>query len=171
MTWMDGIVNILDRESLEVKNTIDMWKGVTQGWGITLDPKARLLYATDGSDKMTVINADTLVQINQFTVLNQDGSSQNGINELEFVDGYIWANIFYVNGMVKIDPKTGMIVEEVDFTELHDYEMEVVKAAGQLSGYDTGNNVCNGIAYDPAEKAFYVTGKRWNLMFKISLNM
>ena len=91
------------------------------------------------------------------------------INELEFVDGYIWANVFYYNGMVKIDPDSGYIVEKVHFSPLHAAEMSLVKELGQLRGYDYNNNVCNGIAYDPAEKAFYVTGKRWNMMFKIRL--
>ena len=48
------------------------------------------------------------------------------LNELEFVDGYIWSNVFYLNGMVKIDPSNGQVVEEVDFEELHDAEMEIV---------------------------------------------
>ena len=92
------------------------------------------------------------------------------LNELEFVDGYIWSNVFYLNGMVKIDPSNGQVVEEVDFEDLHDTEMEMVSQKNQLQGYDSNNNVCNGIAYDPSEKAFYVTGKRWNLMFKIRLD-
>ena len=52
--------------------------------------------------------------------------------------------------MVKIDPSNGHIVEVVDFEDLHDGEMEMVKKKNQLAGYDSGNNVCNGIAYDPA---------------------
>lgn len=60
MTWLDDVVNILERDTLEVRETMEMWQGVTQGWGITLDPEQRILYATDGSDKVTMINADTL---------------------------------------------------------------------------------------------------------------
>lgn len=92
------------------------------------------------------------------------------INELEFVDGYIWANVFYFNGMIKIDPDSGHIIDVVDFDLLHDAEIKLVKQKGEYAGYDHNNNVCNGIAYDEAEKAFYVTGKRWNMMFKIKLN-
>ena len=69
--------------------------------------------------------------------------------------------------MFKIDPKSGKVVDEIDFEILHDAEMKMVKELGQSAGYDHGNNVCNGIAYHPAEDAFYVTGKRWNLLFKI----
>ena len=83
------------------------------------------------------------------------------------MDGYIWANVFYMNGMVQIDPSSGFIVDMVDFTPLHDAEMAFVSKENGMRGYDYGNNVCNGIAFDPEENAFYVTGKRWNMMFKI----
>ena len=147
-----------------------MWAGVKQGWGITLDDANRILYVTDGSDTVTRVNADTLEQMSQFKVKKANGQHQKLLNELEFVDGYIWANVFYFNGMIKIDPNSGLIVKTVDFAPLHDAEMNLVKEKRQLVGYDHGNNVCNGIAYDPAEDAFYVTGKRWNMMFKIKLD-
>ena len=98
-----------------------------------------------------------------------NGHSTDKINELEFVDGYIWANVFYFNGMVRIDPNSGYIVEVIDFTPLFNGEMKVVQELGQMRGFDYNNNVCNGIAYDPDEDVFYVTGKRWNLMFKLKL--
>ena len=72
--------------------------------------------------------------------------------------------------MIKIDPDSGFIVDIVDFKPLYDAEMSLVKELGQLNGYDHRNNVCNGIAYDPIKKDFYVTGKRWNMMFKIRLD-
>ena len=72
--------------------------------------------------------------------------------------------------MIRIDPNSGYIQEVIDFTDLHNAEMGLVKAQNQERGYDHNNNVCNGIAYDPAEKAYYVTGKRWNMMFKIRLD-
>lgn len=60
LTWKDKVVNLLDRDSLEVTRTIEMWPGVKEGWGLTLDPANRVLYATDGSAYITKINADTL---------------------------------------------------------------------------------------------------------------
>ena len=72
--------------------------------------------------------------------------------------------------MIKIDPNSGYIQEKIDFSDLHKAEMGLVNAMNQNIGYDHRNNVCNGIAYDPAEKAYYVTGKRWNMMFKIRLD-
>ena len=146
-----------------------MWPGVKEGWGLTLDPENRVLYATDGSAFITKIDADTLQQIDHYQV-TKDGKAQDKLNELEWVDGYIWANVFFFNGMVKIDPNSGYIQEEVDFEDLYNAEMGLVESLGQSVGYDHKNNLCNGIAYDPAEKAYYVTGKRWNMMFKIRLD-
>ena len=77
--------------------------------------------------------------------------------------------MFYFNGMIKIDPSSGYVVDTIDFSALHDAEMGLVGYQNKMGGYDHGNNVCNGIAYDPNEKAFYVTGKRWNMMFKLNL--
>ena len=68
LTWKDKVVHVLDHDSLEVKRTIDMWSGLTSGWGITLDPANRILYATDGSTLVTTIDADTLKQTGQFEV-------------------------------------------------------------------------------------------------------
>lgn len=147
-----------------------LWEGVKEGWGITLDPVKRILYVSDGSANITRVDADSLTEMSKFTVKMENGRSMSLINELEFVDGYIWANVFYYNGMVKIDPNSGFVVQRVDFTDLHSAEMGLVLSSGQNEGYDYGNNVCNGIAWDPAERAFYVTGKRWNMMFKIRLD-
>ena len=60
LTWKERIVNILDRDSLETVKTMPMWKGVKEGWGITLDPEKRILYISDGTQTMTRVNADTL---------------------------------------------------------------------------------------------------------------
>ena len=169
MTWKEGVVKLLDANTLKEIKQMKMWDGVKEGWGITLDPVKQILYVSDGSDKITRVDARTLKQLNQFTVKKLNGQPQNMINELEFVNGSIWANIFYFDGMVRIDPDSGYIQEAFDFAPLREAEMKVVQELGQKRGYDWNNNVCNGIAYIPAEDAFLVTGKRWNLLFKIKL--
>lgn len=60
LTWKEGVVRLLDSKTLKEKKQIKMWPGVKEGWGITLDPAKRILYVTDGSDKVTRVNADTL---------------------------------------------------------------------------------------------------------------
>ena len=76
------------------------------------------MYVSDGTSTITRVNADDLTEMSQFTVKKSNGQSQPYINELEFVDGSIWANIFYYNGMVRIDPNSGYIEEFVSFAEL-----------------------------------------------------
>ena len=71
--------------------------------------------------------------------------------------------------MVKIDPNSGYIIQKLDFHPLRLAERAIVKERGEDVNYDNFNNVCNGIAYDSEQDVFYVTGKRWHLMFKIRL--
>ena len=103
-------MHILDRKSLKRLKSMQMWPELKQGWGITLDEENRVLYASDGSDKITKINADTLEVIEQLTVTGKGGKPQKMINELQFIYGYIWANVFLTKKIVKIDPSTGQIL-------------------------------------------------------------
>ena len=174
MTWKEDVVYILDRKTLKPKREFIMseyWSGVQQGWGITIDEKNNILYVSDGTANITIVDAQTLKQVGQITVRNVNGSAIRHINELEFVDGSIWANVFGMNLMIEIDPQTGAIGQVIDCQALYDAEMNYVRSAngGDMSNYDFGNNVFNGIAYDPETKDWYVTGKRWNYLFKIHL--
>ena len=154
MTWQEDIAYILDRETLKPKRQFKMseyWPGVEQGWGITIDEENNLLYISDGTAKITVVDVATLKQQSQFTVKNASSQPIRGINELEFVDGSIWANVFGLNYMIKVDTNTGFIKEAIDCQALYDAEMNYVRTANDndMSNYDFGNNVFNGIAYDP----------------------
>ena len=82
---------------------------------------------SDGTSTITRVDADDLTQISQFTIKGGNGRSQRGINELEFVDGQIWANVFGWSGMIRIDPNSGYIQEVIDFSDLHNAEMGLVK--------------------------------------------
>ena len=73
LTWKEKTVRLLDASTLEEKRTFKMWDGVKEGWGITLDRENSILYVSDGSDKITRVNAKTLEQINQFTVKKPNG--------------------------------------------------------------------------------------------------
>jgi len=72
-----------------------MWPDVKAGWGITLDAEKEILYVSDGSEKITRVDANTLEELSQMTVYQTNGMPVPLINELEFVGGYIWANVFY----------------------------------------------------------------------------
>ena len=170
LTWKDRLVNIVDRNTLKIIETFPLWDGVREGWGITLDPLSKILYVTDGSNTVTKVSADTLEKIGSFRVTIAGGVALAGINELEFVNGFIWATIKWYDGMVKIDPSTGEVVKTVSFEVLYNAEMALLKDQNLLEGYDHANNMCHGIAHDTVRNEFYVTGKRWNLLFKIKLH-
>ena len=147
----------------------EYWPTVKQGWGITLDEQRNLLYISDGTQTVVKADATTFREVGKMVVKAQNGKEINRINELEFIDGLIWANLFGGNVIVAIDPVTGVIQEGLDLKPLYDAEMRYVSDLmnGNTRNYDFGNNVLNGIAYDPATKDWYVTGKRWNLLFKL----
>ena len=88
---------------------------------------------------------------------------------MQFVNGFIWATIRYYNGMVKIDPSIGEVVQRINFHPLAATELSLAGSLQQLRTYDWHANLVHGLAYDPVEEVFYVTGKRWNLIFKIKL--
>ena len=140
LTWKEKTVRLLDSSTLDEKSTLKMWDGVKEGWGITLDRENDILYVSDGSEKITRVNAKTLEEVNQFTVKKPNGQSQGMINELEFVDGSIWANVFYFDGMVRIDPDSGVISEAIDFAPLRAAEMTIVQEKNQDRNYDYNNN-------------------------------
>ena len=148
-----------------------MFKGAKEGWGITTDLKNRLLYVSDGTANITVVSADNLSTVKQFVVRNGRGEPVPYINELEWINGFLWANVFGLDALIKIDPKSGYIMQAVDLSPLHKAEINVAREMSPgLKGYDWSNNILNGIAFDEATNEMYVTGKRWNLMFKLRLD-
>lgn len=103
--------------------------------------------------------------------MTNNGKPVYNLNELEYVNGYIWSNIFQEDTIVKIDALNGKIVKSLDLKNLRQAEHMYNKANNKrMKNWDYGNNVLNGIAYDPSTAELFVTGKRWSLMFKIKIN-
>jgi glutamine cyclotransferase len=135
----------------------------SEGWGITNDGKNLII--SDGSDKIYYVLPDeankSMRQLKIISVADNTGSLDR-INELEFIDGYIFANRYQTNDILKIDTANGHVVGKMDLTGiLEQYDAKEIK---------TDTDVLNGIAYDSATKNLYITGKRWPKMFKIRLN-
>ena len=86
------------------------------------------------------------------------------------MNGFIWATVRFYFGMLKIDPSLGEVVLRINFHPLHDIELRLVDHLQLLRTYDWHANQVHGLAYDPAEEVFYVTGKRWNLIFKLKIH-
>lgn len=152
LTWQNGIMYIYDRKTLKKVDT-KRYKG--EGWGLTTD--GQWLYMSDGTPDIRVLDPVTLEVKRRISVVC-NGASLPYLNELEWIDGKIWANVYTLNQIVIINPENG-IVEKV------------VNLEGLLpeSEYTPTTDVLNGIAYDKESGRIFVTGKNWSKLFEIRL--
>ncbi len=126
-----------------------------EGWGITTDGEA--LYMSDGTSTIRQVNPETFATEKSICV-TLNGEPLHMLNELEWVDGHIWANVYLTDAIIEIDPATGVVVGIVDLTLLRDRLYKNPEA-----------EAFNGIAYNATTGNFYVTGKDWNRLFEIEI--
>lgn len=152
LTWKSGTGFVYDRESFELLSefTYDH-----EGWGITHDSEK--LIVSDGSATIHFWQLDTLEPLGRIQVYDENGPVSQ-LNELEYVEGEIWANVWHTDSIVRIDPQTGQVTGRIDLTGL-------LPAEDRLGTED----VLNGIAYDSESGRLFVTGKRWPKLFEIEL--
>jgi glutaminyl-peptide cyclotransferase len=127
-----------------------------EGWALTRSDTH--IYMSDGSPDLRVLDPDTLKQVGTVHV-TADGRPVRMLNELEWVKGQIWANIWQTDRIARIDPKTGHVVGWIDLKGIYD----VSRTA------DPDDDVLNGIAYDPVHDRVFVTGKCWPWLYQIEL--
>lgn len=151
LTWLSRRAHVYDLSGKEIKTIA--YRG--EGWGITTDGSN--LYLSDGTSTIRRVDPETFDTLESICV-TFDGAPLDLINELEWVDGHIWANIYLTDAIVEIDPKTGVVVGYVDLPDLRLRLKDNPEA-----------EACNGIAYNPATGHFYVTGKQWNRLFEIEI--
>jgi glutamine cyclotransferase len=153
LTWMNQGGFILDAATFMPKATFE-YKG--EGWGLTSDGER--VYMSDGTPDIRVLNPSTLQETRRIHV-TADGLPLSRLNELEWVDGLIYANVWQTDRIARIDPMSGRVIGWIDLSGL-------AATAGVDASVD---NVLNGIAYDAKAKRLYVTGKRWPKLFEIEL--
>ncbi len=152
LTWLEGEALAYDAATL--KRTGEFaYQG--EGWGLTTDGK--LLYMSDGTSEIRVVDPSDFSIKNSFEV-SLGGRRVNMLNELEWIDGHIWANIYMGNSIVIINPGNGNVEGVIDLTGLL-----------PLADYAPDTDVLNGIAYDAAAGRIFVTGKKWNKLFEIEI--
>ncbi len=150
LTWKENKCFVYD---------IDTWKYLgelynpREGWGLTTD--GTHLIMSDGSDKIFYLDPMTFV-VKKTIPVKLNGKSIININELEFIDGKIWANVYGDDNIVIINPSDGNIEQIVDCKDILPYTL-----------MDRNTDVLNGIAYNPKDNSIYITGKYWPRMFKI----
>jgi glutaminyl-peptide cyclotransferase len=153
LTWQSEIGFVYDLKSFEQTKTFS-YKG--EGWGLTHDDTRLIL--SDGSAQLRFIDPATLKETGRITVRDA-GTPVERLNELEFVKGEIFANIWQTDRIARISPKDGRVTGWIDLSGL--------LAPAERAG--AGADVLNGIAYDAASDRLFVTGKLWPRVFEIKL--
>lgn len=151
LTWESHVAYVYDlRGTLqrEIK-----YRG--EGWGITTDGER--LYMSDGTSTIRVVNPDSFATESSICV-TLDGQPLDMLNELEWIDGHIWANVYLTEAIVDIDPATGVVVGYVDMPALR-----------SLLGNNPEAEAFNGVAYDKTSGHLFVTGKDWSKLFEIEI--
>lgn len=151
LTWQEKMGFVLDKSSLEMISDFP-YQNSREGWGLCNDGKK--LYKSDGTNMIYFLNRETYQEEGFIEVYDQNGAVEQ-LNELEFIDGKIFANIYQSRRVVVIDPQTGAVTGEIDF-------------AG-LTATNVNADVLNGIAHDKATGRLWITGKKWNKLYQIKL--
>ena len=154
LTWQENVGLVYNKNSLVLQGQFP-YQNSREGWGLCNNGER--FYKSDGTNQIYFLNKDTYQEEGFIEVYNNQGPV-NQLNELEFIDGKIYANVYQSDKIVMIDPKTGAVTGEIDLS-------------GILQPKDRYPNtdVLNGIAYDKVGKKLYVTGKKWAKLFQIAL--
>lgn len=153
LTWISGRVFVYDAATLR---RVESMSYDGEGWGIASDGEK--LYMSDGSETITVRDPESFAVERTITV-TAAGRPVDSLNELEWIDGMLWANRYMYDSIVAIDPSTGAVAAEIDLSGIRSEE------DARIPGAD----VLNGIAYDGSTGSVYVTGKKWNKIYRIEV--
>jgi glutaminyl-peptide cyclotransferase len=160
LTYQNHLVLVYDLK--DITTPIQTFTWPTEGWGMTND--GTNLIVSDGSPFIYYVNPVDFSIIKKVQILSNTGPLGN-INELEYIDGFIYANVFMTDTIVKINPANGHVVGVMDCRGLlQQYATKEIAA-----GFDANNNVLNGIAWDSTAKKMYITGKNWPKLFEVAL--
>jgi glutamine cyclotransferase len=150
LTWLHNVAVVYNEETFA---EIGRFSYPTQGWGLTHDGTRFIM--SDGTDTLYYRDPVTFAEIGRVAVKDSI-TPVTELNELEYIDGLIYANVYLTNFIVMISPASGRVVGIINLT-------------GLLNPYPPGADVLNGIAYDTDRKRLLVTGKLWPYLFEIEL--
>jgi glutamine cyclotransferase len=155
LTWMSLIGFVYDKMSFERLRSF-RYPARIEGWGITTDGKHLIM--SDGSNRLYFIDPDSFELKSRLGVYDNQGPVRN-INELEYIEGAIFANVWQSPKIIKIDPRSGQVTATIDLSGI---------IPPQYNGHS--DYVLNGIAYDPGTKRFFVTGKMWPYVYEVEIS-
>jgi len=158
--WKDQIIQLTWHAHIGYVYTLDGFEQIktfnypTEGWGITTIDD--VLVMSDGTETLHFLDAEALTETKTVSVYDDKGAIGN-LNELEYIEGLIYANVWLTDEIITIDPVTGKVVSRIDLSDLMD------------ANWTRPVEVLNGIAYDPDSKRMFVTGKWWPRLYEIQL--
>lgn len=155
LTWREKTGFIYDLNTLRKTGSF-VYGRSTEGWGLCQDGES--IYKSDGTQRIWRLNTNTLNE-EGFIEIYTNSSKIKSVNELEWVNGKIFANIYLRDAIAIVDPKNGAVEGVIDLTSLKN----------KVSVSNPKDEVLNGIAYNGEENTLYVTGKNWNKLFKIKI--
>jgi glutaminyl-peptide cyclotransferase len=153
LTWQNKIGFVYDLKTFQKLRDFTYEH---EGWGITHNDKN--LIVSDGTDKLYYLDTLTLQKVSTVSV-TENGEKATQLNELEFIEGYVYANQWQTNYILKIDPANGNVVGKMDISLLSD----------RIKQMSLQSDVLNGIAYEKKSKTLLITGKYWPAMFAVRL--
>ncbi len=150
LTFQSKVGFVYDKETFEL---LQEFSYPTEGWGLTHDGEHLIM--SDGTPMLYFLAPQTFALVHKIMVIEKDNALW-GLNELEYIEGQIYANVWPKDRIVRINPKTGRVIGWIDFK-------------GLLAPQDYSNDldVFNGIAYDSADGRLFVTGKCWPKLFEV----
>ncbi|MCX2573309.1 glutaminyl-peptide cyclotransferase [Pedobacter sandarakinus] len=160
LTYREKTGFVYDKNSFKKLSEFTYNEGTQEGWGLNFDGEKIL--KTDGSNSIFFLDKDTYKVIGAIEVFDDKGAISQ-LNELEYIDGKIYANVYTTNNILIINPATGAVEGKINLLGLlpnNYFKTEDERA----------NNVLNGIAYDKVAKKLYVTGKKWPHIFEIKIS-
>jgi glutamine cyclotransferase len=153
LTWNNGVGFVWNADDLR---PVSRFTYAGEGWGLTHDGTRLIL--SDGSPNLRFLDPATFAETSRVPV-TLNGRPLRQLNELEWIDGEVWANVWQTNFIVRIDPTSGHVVGIIDLNGL--------LPTGTVK--DPNDDVLNGIAWDAANRRLFVTGKNWPSLFEIKL--
>ena len=152
LTWKAHMVFVYDKDSFEQTGS---HYNATEGWGLAYDGAELIL--SDGSSVLQFLEPEAFAPTRKVNV-TYNGNPLPNLNELEYINGEVWANVWQTNFIVRIDPTSGVVRSVIDFTGLSD-----------RTELGSSEAVLNGIAWDAEQQRLYVTGKHWANLFEVEL--
>ncbi len=159
LTWRAGVVHTWSLPDLYEGPPLEI---DGEGWGLCFDETRDVLWLSDGTATLRSLAVKDLSPLDEVTVRATDSDGARSpvsmLNELECVDGQVWANVWKHDEVVRIDPESGAVKQRVDLA-----------ATVTREGADAPEDVLNGIAYDERDGSFVITGKNWSQLYRVDL--